>query len=61
MSLLSIFVAAILPVVVVAAMGFFLGRFKDVEADALNMVTVFVLAPALVIHSLMTSDWSDRR
>jgi len=55
-SLLSIFSTAILPIVVVAAVGFLLGRYKDVEADALNTITVYVLAPALVVHSLATSQ-----
>ena len=55
MSLLSIFATAILPVVAVSAVGFGLGRFKGVQPDALNTVTVYVLAPALVIHSLTTS------
>ena len=54
-SLLGIFATAILPIVAVAAVGFGLGRYKDVEADALNTITVYVLAPALVVHSLTTS------
>lgn len=56
MSLLGIFATAILPIVAVAAVGFALGRYKDVEADALNTITVYVLAPALVVHSLATSQ-----
>jgi len=55
-SLLSIFATAILPVVVVAAAGFALGRVKGTDADALNTITVYVLAPALVLHSLTTSS-----
>ena len=55
MSLLSIFATAILPVVVVAAAGFALGRVEDTDPDALNTITVYVLAPALVVHSLTTS------
>jgi predicted permease len=54
-SLLSIFGTAILPVVLVAAVGYALGRAKGVEPDALNTVTVYVLAPALVVHSLATT------
>jgi predicted permease len=55
-SLLGIFATAILPIVAVAAVGYALGRFKNVEADALNTITVYVLAPALVLHSLATSE-----
>jgi len=56
MSLLGILATAILPVVAIAAIGFALGRAKDTEPDALNAITVYVLAPALVIHSLTTSS-----
>jgi len=55
-SLLGIFATAILPIVAVAAVGYALGRYRDVEADALNTITVYVLAPALVVHSLATSQ-----
>ena len=55
-SLLGIFATAILPIVGVAAIGFGLGRYKGVEADALNTITVYVLGPALVVHSLATSQ-----
>ena len=55
-SLLGIFATAILPIVAVAAAGYALGRYRDVEADALNTITVYVLAPALVVHSLATSQ-----
>ncbi|WP_276273685.1 AEC family transporter [Haloarcula litorea] len=56
MSLLGIFATAILPVVGVAALGYLLGRYRGVEADGLTTVTVYVLAPALVFHSLATSS-----
>lgn len=56
MSLLSIFGTAILPIVAIAAAGFALGRGRDVEAGPLNTVTIYVLTPALVFHSLATSD-----
>jgi len=55
-SLLSIFGTAILPIVAIAAAGFLLGRRRDVDASGLNTVTVYVLAPALVFHSLATTD-----
>ena len=58
MSLVGIFASAILPVVAIAGVGFVLGRLKDVEPRPLNTVTVYVLAPALVFHSLAVSDLS---
>ncbi|MDS0293621.1 AEC family transporter [Halogeometricum luteum] len=54
-SLLSIFATAILPILAVGAVGFVLGRTKDVDTAPLNTVVVYVLAPALVFHSLATT------
>jgi hypothetical protein len=55
-SLLSIFTTAILPIVGIAAAGAVLGRATDVDPGPLNTVTVYVLAPALVFHSLATTS-----
>lgn len=55
MSLLSIFATAILPIVAIAAVGFLLGTTRDVDVDSLNTVTVYVLVPALVFHTLTTT------
>ncbi len=60
MSLVSIFASAILPIVAIAGVGFVLGRVQDVDAGPLNTVTVYVLAPALVFHSLATTGLSGR-
>ncbi len=55
-SLLSIFGTAILPIVALAGIGFALARLTGVQADGLTTVTIYVLAPALVFHSLATTD-----
>ncbi|SEO43541.1 hypothetical protein SAMN04487948_102408 [Halogranum amylolyticum] len=55
MSLLSIFATAILPIVALAGIGFLLGRVKTVDPGPLNTIVVYVLAPALVFHSLATT------
>jgi hypothetical protein len=57
-SLLSIFATAILPTVAIAAAGVALGRFREIDTGPLNTVTVYVLAPALVFHSLATTELS---
>ena len=57
-SLVSIFASAILPVVAMAGLGYVLGWWKDVEVDALNTTVVYVLAPALVFHSVATTELS---
>lgn len=56
MSLVSIFSSAIAPVVAIAAVGFALGRVRGLDVGPLNTVVVYVLAPALVFHSLLTTD-----
>ncbi|AFK18376.2 AEC family transporter [Haloferax mediterranei ATCC 33500] len=56
MSLLSIFVTALLPILAIGAVGFLLGRVRDVDPEPLNTVTVYVLAPALVFYSLATTE-----
>jgi len=55
-SLLSIFASAILPIVTIAAVGFVLGRVRSIAVGPLNTVTIYVLAPALVFHSIATTD-----
>ncbi|WP_318566713.1 AEC family transporter [Salinigranum marinum] len=55
MSLVSIFATAILPIFAISVVGFVLGRVRDVDPGPLNTVTVYVLAPALVFHSLATT------
>lgn len=55
MELLDIFASAILPIVAIAAVGFALGRTKEVDPGPLNTAVVYVLAPALVFHSLAST------
>ncbi|MFC6614979.1 AEC family transporter [Halopenitus salinus] len=50
--LVGIFTSAVLPIVAIAGVGFVLGRTKDVDPGSLNTAVVYVLAPALVFHSL---------
>ncbi|MES3517303.1 MAG: AEC family transporter [Natronomonas sp.] len=58
MSLLGVFGSAVLPVMAIAAVGFVLGRKKNVAVGPLNTATVYVLAPALVFHSLAVTELS---
>ncbi|MFB6201674.1 MAG: AEC family transporter [Halorhabdus sp.] len=59
-ALVGIFVTAILPIVAIAAAGFALGRTKDVDAGPLNTITVYVLVPALVFHTLVTTPMNGQ-
>jgi predicted permease len=55
-ALLDIFASAILPIVAIAAVGFALGRTKELDPGPLNTAVVYVLAPALVFHSLAATE-----
>ncbi|MFB6166177.1 MAG: AEC family transporter [Haloarculaceae archaeon] len=55
MSLSSVLVSAVLPVVAVAGVGVVLGRYRGVAVEPLSEITIYVLAPALVFHSLLTT------
>ena len=55
MSLSSVFLTAILPVLSIAVVGYLLGSQRDVTVDSLNTVTIYVLIPALIFHSLATT------
>lgn len=58
MSLLDVFATAILPIITIAGVGVLLGRRTALDTDPLTTVTVYVLAPALVFHSLATTTLS---
>jgi predicted permease len=54
-SLLSIFATAIAPIVAIAAVGYLLGSLRDIDVAPLNTVTIYVLVPALIFHSLVST------
>jgi len=51
----GIFLGAVGPTVAIAAVGYVLGTARDVDPQSLNTAVVYVLAPALVFHSLAGS------
>lgn len=55
-SLVSVFGSAILPVLAITLAGYILGRTADVEVGPLNTVTLYVLLPALILHSILSTD-----
>jgi predicted permease len=50
--LLGIFASAIGPIVAIAGVGYVLATVKEIDPEPLNTAIVYVLAPALVFHSL---------
>jgi len=53
-SILSVFASAVAPPLTIALVGYLLGRWREVDVDTLSTVTIYVLLPALVFHSLVT-------
>ncbi len=58
MTIASVFWSAVLPVIAIAAVGFVLDRVRGVPPGPLNTVTIYILAPALVFHSLAVTQMS---
>jgi predicted permease len=54
-SLLDALTQAVLPVLAIATAGYVLGSIRDVAVEPLATVTIYVLTPALVSHSLATT------
>jgi predicted permease len=52
----GIFLGAVGPIVAIAAVGYLLAVAKDVDPKPLNTAVVYVLAPALVFHSLAVTE-----
>lgn len=57
-TLLPIFANDILPIFVLAAIGYLLARYSGVEARSLSRITFNALSPCLVFHLLVTSTIS---
>ena len=53
-SLGSVFTSAVAPPLAIAALGYLLGRWKDIDIEPLSTVTIYLLLPALIFHSLAT-------
>jgi len=58
--LIEIFSSDILPVFLVAAVGFLLARFANVDVRALSRLSLYGLAPVLMFNLLATSTVSGR-
>jgi predicted permease len=60
MALVETLVSAVLPVLSIAAIGYMLATVRDVDVEPLSTVSLYVLLPALVFHSLVTSEVSTQ-
>jgi predicted permease len=55
MSLASALTTAVLPILAIAVAGYLFGRRYTVDVEPLNTVTLYILVPALIFHSLATT------
>lgn len=55
MSLASALTTAVLPILAIAVAGYLFGRRYTVDVEPLNSVTLYILVPALIFHSLATT------
>jgi len=55
MSLTGAFTNAVAPILAVAAVGYVLARATDVDVGPLNTAGLYVLLPALALHSILTT------
>jgi hypothetical protein len=58
MELLSVFVQNILPIFIVAGIGFLIVRYLGADVQTLSRVTLYVLTPCLLFDVLVTSNVS---
>ncbi len=56
MELLDVFVQNMLPIFIVAGIGFLVVRYLGADARTLSRVTIYVLTPCLIFDVLVTSD-----
>ncbi len=57
----AIFAADIFPILLIAAAGFLLARFVEVQVRTVTNVVFYALLPSLVFHMLVTSTISGRQ
>lgn len=58
MSLASALTTAVLPILVIALLGYGFGAIANIDVSPLNTITLYLLVPALVFHSLATTSLS---
>lgn len=56
MAFVDALTTAVLPVMSIAVVGFAIGKYIKIDVRPLSVVTIWVLAPALIFYSMATSD-----
>ncbi|MDY6774874.1 MAG: AEC family transporter [Halobacteria archaeon] len=60
MSLVSAFTTAIAPILGITGVGYLLGTRFEIDVESVNTVALYFFVPALVFHSLTTTDLGGR-
>lgn len=55
-SITGVFVSSILPIIIIISLGFLLSRTQDVTVDTLNKLSLYILTPALIFHSIALTE-----
>lgn len=57
-SLAGTLISAVLPVLAIAGVGYVFAKYREVDIEPLSVISLYVLLPALVFHSLATTELS---
>ena len=55
-SITNVFVSSILPVILIISLGFALNRVQEIRVDSLNTLTLYILTPSLIFHSIALTE-----
>ncbi|MFC7205306.1 AEC family transporter [Haloferax namakaokahaiae] len=55
-SITGVFISSILPVILIILLGFGLSQVQEIQAESLNTLTLYLLTPALIFHSISLTE-----
>lgn len=55
-SITGVFISSILPVISIILLGFILNQVQEIKVDSLNTLTLYLLTPALIFHSISLTE-----
>lgn len=55
-SILGIFASSVLPILLIISVGYLLDRVQDIHVESFNALTLYVLTPALIFHSIALTE-----
>lgn len=58
MEFIDIFITTIGPILFISVIGYIIGYIKDINVDSVNTIVLYFFIPALVFHSIVTTDFN---